>query len=43
MLVFEPGKRISAKEALKLPYFEKLHLEEDEPEGQPISHKEFEF
>jgi serine/threonine protein kinase len=28
-LVFEPSKRITVKEALKLPYFEELHLEED--------------
>lgn len=31
MLIINPSKRITAEEALKHPYFESLHDENDEP------------
>jgi serine/threonine protein kinase len=43
LLVYDPKKRLSAKEALKHPYFKDLHDAEDEPEGQEMDYFDFEF
>ncbi|CAI4251584.1 CQS_1a_G0001820.mRNA.1.CDS.1 [Saccharomyces cerevisiae] len=43
MLVFDPAKRITAKEALEHPYLQTYHDPNDEPEGEPIPPSFFEF
>jgi serine/threonine protein kinase len=43
LLTFNPEKRITAAEALAHPFLVDLHLEEDEPAGEPVSRLEFEF
>lgn len=43
MLTFDPKQRITAAEALRHPYMQQLHIEEDEPECEPLDEAEFEF
>ncbi|KOH00829.1 mitogen-activated serine/threonine-protein kinase FUS3 [Saccharomyces eubayanus] len=43
MLVFDPEKRITAKEALEHPYLQTYHDPGDEPEGECIPPSFFEF
>jgi serine/threonine protein kinase len=43
MLIFDPRKRITVKEALNHPYLTNLHCEEDEPESEPLSPFDFDF
>ena len=43
MLIFDPRRRISVKEALAHPYLANLHCEEDEPESEPLSAFDFDF
>ena len=43
MLTFDPKKRISVEDALKHPYMKKLHVPEDEPNGEPVSRFDFDF
>lgn len=43
MLLFNPKKRITAKEALEHPYLSTYHDPTDEPEGSPIPSTFFEF
>merc|ERR1719443_812740 len=43
MLKFDPEERISMKGCLCHAYLDKLHEEEDEPEGEPLDTRRFEF
>ena len=43
MLTFDPEKRITVEQALAHPYLERLHFEEDEPSGEPVSDFDFDF
>ena len=43
MLLFNPAQRISVEDALKHPYLQHLHLEEDEPTEQVLSPFDFAF
>lgn len=43
MLEFDPEKRISIQGALEHPYMEKLHQDDDEPVGAPVSDYDFDF
>lgn len=43
MLTFDPEKRITIEQALAHPYMKKLHVEEDEPSGTPVSRFDFDF
>jgi len=43
MLEFDPVKRITVQGALEHPYMSKLHQEDDEPTGTPVSDFDFDF
>jgi len=43
LLAFEPDDRISVEEALRHPYLEELHCEEDEPVCDTLDPKDFYF
>ena len=43
MLVFDPARRITINEALQHPYMSRLHMEEDELTGEPVSNYDFDF
>ena len=43
MLTFDPSKRITIDAALQHPYMARLHCEEDEPTGSPVSEFDFDF
>ena len=43
MLVFDPEARITIPEALEHPYMSRLHMEEDETTGDPVSNYDFDF
>lgn len=43
MLKFDKDERITMKDALLSAYMEQLHEEEDEPDGEPLDTKDFEF
>lgn len=43
MLIFDPKKRITAREALEHPFLRTYHDPNDEPQGTPISPSFFEF
>lgn len=43
MLTFDPEKRITIEQALAHPYMKKLHVEDDEPSGTPVSRFDFDF
>eukprot|EP00746_Dinoflagellata_sp_MGD_P129253 gnl/MRDRNA2_/MRDRNA2_63469_c0_seq2.p1 gnl/MRDRNA2_/MRDRNA2_63469_c0~~gnl/MRDRNA2_/MRDRNA2_63469_c0_seq2.p1 ORF type:complete len:478 (-),score=82.26 gnl/MRDRNA2_/MRDRNA2_63469_c0_seq2:24-1457(-) len=43
MLKFDNDERISMKDALVSGYMEQLHEEEDEPDGEPLDKREFDF
>ena len=43
MLEFDPAKRITIQGALEHPYMSKLHQEDDEPTGTPVSDFDFDF
>lgn len=43
LLTFDPKKRITVEEALKHPYLEELHCEEDEPVCENFAYDEFLF
>ena len=43
MLEFDPEKRITIQGALEHPYMAKLHQEDDEPLGAPVSDFDFDF
>lgn len=43
MLTFDPKKRIGVEDALKHPYLEDLHCEDDEPQTEPVSAFDFDF
>jgi len=43
MLTFDPTKRITVEQALAHPYMKKLHVPDDEPNGQPVSRFDFDF
>lgn len=43
MLAFNPAKRLSPEAALAHPYFQDLHVPEDEPTTLPVSWFDFEF
>jgi mitogen-activated protein kinase 1/3/mitogen-activated protein kinase 6 len=43
LLVFNPGKRFSAEQALAHPYMASMHFNDDEPLGAPVSLFDFEF
>ena len=43
MLIFDPEQRITVQQALEHPYMSKLHQEDDEPIGQPVSDFDFDF
>jgi len=42
-LAFEPEDRLSVEEALRHPYLEELHCEEDEPICDTLDQKDFYF
>ena len=41
MLAFDPKRRLDVNESLAHPYMSTLHCPEDEPEGKPLTGKEF--
>lgn len=43
MLKFDPAQRITVTGALKHPFLESLHQEEDEPSGEAVSSFDFDF
>ena len=43
MLTFDPDRRITIDQALAHPYMERLHFEDDEPTGEPVSDFDFDF
>ena len=43
MLTYDPNQRITVEQALQHPYLERLHFEEDEPTGEPVSDFDFDF
>ena len=43
MLTFDPESRITIDQALAHPYMERLHFEDDEPIGEPMSDFDFDF
>eukprot|EP00746_Dinoflagellata_sp_MGD_P129252 gnl/MRDRNA2_/MRDRNA2_63469_c0_seq1.p1 gnl/MRDRNA2_/MRDRNA2_63469_c0~~gnl/MRDRNA2_/MRDRNA2_63469_c0_seq1.p1 ORF type:complete len:408 (-),score=86.85 gnl/MRDRNA2_/MRDRNA2_63469_c0_seq1:149-1372(-) len=43
MLKFDNDERITMKDALLSPFMEQLHEEEDEPDGEPLDIRDFEF
>jgi len=43
LLEFDPSKRITVEEALRHPYMDELHCEEDEPVALPLDPDEFYF
>ena len=43
LLIFDPEKRITVKQALSHPYLADLHLEEDEPSRESVDYLDFEF
>ena len=43
MLEFDPEKRITIQGALEHKYLAKLHQEDDEPIGAPVSDFDFDF